>query len=289
MKEKSRKIGRIICFILGLGIISPSFIFASNLKKEFIKAKKILPKSAKVLVLEDLAKEGKLKKILSGKKIGVFLGSFDPLHRGHEDAVRLPIQKGLCDYVLVYPTWGGDTLKKRTDLHNRLDMLFSVFREDSKIILTRMPPQNLQNTLTIQSDKKTEHNDILMVPKFKDLKFIGITGSDTALAYKGSSEAKKIFFTGILIPKKYENHTIGGVMALPAETFIIIKREGDDLSPLNGENAGRPIIDILESKKFKNVSSTLARNFVKQNNFTELERMVSEGAIKVIKEKMLYK
>jgi FAD synthase len=36
------------------------------------------------LVLEDLAKNGMLESTLSYKKVGYYLGSFDPLHRGHE-------------------------------------------------------------------------------------------------------------------------------------------------------------------------------------------------------------
>lgn len=40
--------------------------------------------TAHALILEDLVKDGKLESTLSQKKIGYYIGSFDPLHLGHE-------------------------------------------------------------------------------------------------------------------------------------------------------------------------------------------------------------
>jgi nicotinamide mononucleotide adenylyltransferase len=112
--------------------------------------------SANCLVLEDLVNSNKLEETLTGKKIGVYLGSFDPLHRGHEDVAQLPIQQGLCDYVIIYPSWGGDSYKKRTDLSIRLEMLFVTFADDPRVIVTRMPPQDMQRALTKPTTNKTQ-------------------------------------------------------------------------------------------------------------------------------------
>lgn len=75
----------------------------------------ILP--LKALVLESLTQTGKLEETLSGKKVGFYVGSFDPIHKGHEALAQKVIDQGFCDYVLMYPAWGGDTYKKRADIN----------------------------------------------------------------------------------------------------------------------------------------------------------------------------
>ncbi|WVX66681.1 Nucleotidyl transferase family protein [Candidatus Bealeia paramacronuclearis] len=47
------------------------------------------------LVLENLIQNDSLKDTFSYKKIGYYVGSFGPLHLGHQDVAQLPIQKAL--------------------------------------------------------------------------------------------------------------------------------------------------------------------------------------------------
>jgi len=54
------------------------------------------------VVLEDLPR-GKLFRLLSGKTVGFYIGSFDPLHKGHEQIVSNALTQKLVDYVLIYP------------------------------------------------------------------------------------------------------------------------------------------------------------------------------------------
>ena len=57
------------------------------------------------LVLEDLLLNGTLEKIVSHKRIGYFLGSFDPLHKGHEAFVESFLANDFGDLVIIYPSW----------------------------------------------------------------------------------------------------------------------------------------------------------------------------------------
>jgi len=207
--------------------------------------------SAQALVLEDLIANGTLETTLQNKKIGYYLGSFDPLHKGHEVVAKLPIKQKLCDFVLIYPAWGGDSYKTRADVSLRLDMLYAVFATHPKIIVTRLPPKKLQTTLTVPANLSPsviikEQPQIIVKPAFVGTSFIGIIGSDTALGLAPNEDAAATFMTGIQIAKKYQTHTLGGCMALPVKTFIVAIRAGDDLSLLYGKVRNRKIIAIID-------------------------------------------
>lgn len=92
--------------------------------------------TAQALVLEDLAKINKLSETLAHKKVGLYVGPFNPLHKGHEETAKLPIQQGLCDYVLIYSAWGGDHYKNMVAIKYRLEMIFSAL----KTILMSLSP-----------------------------------------------------------------------------------------------------------------------------------------------------
>lgn len=59
--------------------------------------------SAHALVLEELAANNTLQTTLQNKKVGYFVGSFDPLHKAHEAIVETALNKTLCDYIILHP------------------------------------------------------------------------------------------------------------------------------------------------------------------------------------------
>jgi nicotinic acid mononucleotide adenylyltransferase len=245
--------------------------------------------NAKALVLEDLIAQGKLAATFSSKKIGFYVGSFDPIHLGHEKLATTPIQQNLCDYVLVYPAWGGDSYKNRADTRYRHDMVFSVFKDHPTVIVTRLPPQEMQRQLTKPSMIKSPDGKPLVEPAFPEMKFIGIVGSDVAIlmAKPDSAKALSAFMTGIEIPEKYHNHTLGGLMALPADSFIVSMRKGDDLSTLDNSIKDRPIIAVITSEAEIAISSTAVKNTLKQAQ--SIDSMVSAHVAKIIQDNELYK
>lgn len=210
------------------------------------------------LVLEELPKTHPL---YTSKKMGFYVGSFDPLHLGHERLAKQLIEEGHCDYVLIYPAWGGDNYKKRSDIKIRHDMVFSAFADHPHVVVTRMPPQDLQHQL-------------------KGPEFIGIVGSDTALSLNENPKAASAFITGMPINEKYYNHTVGGLMALRADSFIVSVRAGDDITPLSNKIGGRPIIAIIKSEKEHGLSSTAVKKTLKEGQ--PIDQMVSPGVEKII-------
>ncbi len=144
--------------------------------------------TAQALVLEDLIRDEALEKTIAHKKVGYYIGSFDPLHLGHQDTALIPIQKGLVDYVLIMPNWGGDSYKNRAPIEERLKMVFAVFKDNPHVIVTKLTPQEMQSKLTKPDDSHTISEKPVVKTAFEGTDFIGIIGSDTARKLAVSSE-----------------------------------------------------------------------------------------------------
>lgn len=236
------------------------------------------------LVLEELIEKGQLDKTLSHQRVGYYIGSFDPLHKGHERVATLCLEKDLCDYVIVYPSWGGDTFKKRADVQKRLDMLFVVFEKHPKIIVTRFPPKKLQDALTKSNNVQTG----FVKSAFEGMSLIGVVGSDTALAVAKSEQALSTFMTGKQLTEMHYEHTLGGCMALPVESFFVVMREGDDIKSLEGKIGEKNIAAVVEAySDEKGFSSTKAKKILSEGG--SLDAMLSEPVIDIIQKNGLYR
>ena len=156
--------------------------------------------SLKALVLEDITNNKGGSSKFENKKICYYLGSFDPLHKGHEHIAKDITEKGLCDYVLAYPAWGGDEYKNRIDINFRLEMLFAVFASHPEVIVTKLSPIKLQETLTRPDVIKTKKDRFFVKPKIKGLEFM----------------------SGMYINKIFHQHTKGALLALPVHSFNIL-------------------------------------------------------------------
>ncbi len=233
------------------------------------------------LVLEDLPKED-LKKLLSHKKIGFYVGSFDPIHKGHEQVVNHLLEQRLVDYIVIYPAWGGDPYKNRTDVSIRFSMLFSLYKTNPKVLISKLTPQQLQHLLTKNVAKG---NKAPRIASSEGTDYIGILGSDTALSTAKDKKKLSIFMRGIAIPDKYREHTIGGIMTIPVKKFIVLLRNDDNLEPLKGKIGDRDILTIIPSPS-KTASSSIAK--VKIREGKPLENILSPSIIDTIKESNLY-
>lgn len=233
------------------------------------------------LVLEDLPKKD-LQKLLSHKKIGFYVGSFDPIHKGHEQVVNHLLEQRLVDYIVIYPAWGGDPYKNRTDMNIRLSMLFSLYKTNPKALISKLTPQQLQHLLTKNVAKE---NKAPRIASSEGTDYIGVLGSDTALSTAKDKKKLSIFMRGIAIPDKYREHTIGSIMAIPVKKFIVLLRNDDNLEPLKGKIGDRDILTIIPSPS-KTASSSIAK--VKIREGKPLENILSPSIIDTIKEANLY-
>lgn len=246
----------------------------------------IASSSAHALVLEDMETKGTLTSTLTHKKVGYYIGSFDPLHKGHESVAQQIIDAGFCDYVIVVPAWStADQYKNRSAIEHRLDMLFATFEADPKIIVTRKNPQQLQQALTEDDPARTIHEKVTVKASISGVTFVGIIGSDVVIDMNANERKRSVFMEGVKISDTHKDTSVGTVMALPVREFIVSTREGDDLSTLGGKLGNRPIIKEIKTP-FKDLSSTKIREFIKTQK--PIDGFVSGGVRDIIEQYHLY-
>ena len=90
-------------------------------------------------------------------KIGVFVGSFDPVHNGHTNVINYLIDKKIVDRVLVIATGNYWDKQNITDLNKRLDMLDLIKKDNIIIDKTH---NNFKYTYQILNTLKKEYNYI---------------------------------------------------------------------------------------------------------------------------------
>jgi len=236
------------------------FLFAGALFSAFSMRAELLDETFDWKHLEEL-------------KLGYYIGSFDPIHLGHQDVIDQALSK-YVDYVLIYPVPGGDQFKNRTDLKLRQKMIASIYQDHPKVLITYWTPKELQ----LKFNSCAFSVDIL-----------GIIGSDVVTENLMSSDVevsenyRAVFMRGITLKEKHTQDTIGALMALKANSFLVALRGDIDLSYLEGQIDDRPIYAFIQSK---NNSSTEVRNAIRDKK--SFEQFLSLSVQTIIKQEGLY-
>jgi len=90
----------------------------------------------------------------------------------------------------------------------------------------------------------------------------------------------------VKIPEKHHENTIGGIIALPVNDFIVSLRKGDNIDTLENMIGDRKIIATIKPTN-NTASSTKARSKIKQGE--DVSDLLSPEVVKIIKNHKLYK
>lgn len=211
---------------------------------------------------------------LKGLKLGYYLGSFDPIHLGHQYVIEEALKSKHVDYVLIYPAPGKDQFKNRTPLELRQKMIASIYQDHPQVLVSYWTPKQLQDKFA---------------PFAHDIDIIGIIGSDVVTEIlmgpdkNLSDKYNSVFMRGLPLKEKHYDDTIGALMALKANSFLVALRGEIDLSHLDGKIHDRSICAFVHSK---NSSSTQVRNAIK--NKEPFEQFLSQPVEAMIKQEGLY-
>ena len=189
------------------------------------------------------------------KKIGIYSGSFNPIHHGHVMLANYLVEFSDLDelWFVVTPQ---NPLKKKEDLlddDERLKMVQLAIGDDPRIhvsdIEMHLPtPSYTINTLTALSEQ------------YPDSEFVFICGMDSLQNFKNWREYQKIL-------DNYE--------------LLVFPREGYD----GGELINYPSVTVLKTPIIE-ISSTFIRQCIKEGR--DVRHFMPEKAFVYMKEHRLY-
>ena len=195
-------------------------------------------------------------------KIGLFGGTFDPIHIGHMILMENVINNLDLDKIYVLPNSNPPHKleNKKTALNLRLKMVKEAIKDNPKLEINDYDYRDneIHYTFnTINYFKKSYPND----------EFFFIMGEDSFLDIEKWKNYKEILKENLIIFKRYSN-----------KNFSLISK----INQVRKYNKNIYLIDNIAL----DISSTLIRNLVKENK--SIRYLVDDEVINIIKEEKLY-
>lgn len=195
-------------------------------------------------------------------KIGLFGGTFDPIHIGHMILMENVINNLDLDKIYVLPNSNPPHKleNKKTALNLRLKMVNETIKDNPKLEINDYDYRDneIHYTFnTINYFKKSYPND----------EFFFIMGEDSFLDIEKWKNYKEILKENLIIFKRYSN-----------KNFSLISK----INQVRKYNKNIYLIDNIAL----DISSTLIRNLVKENK--SIRYLVKDEVINIIKEEKLY-
>ncbi len=187
-------------------------------------------------------------------KIGLFGGSFDPVHFGHLISAKQIIDKKICDEIWFIPCFQNPLKKKPTKAEHRKKMIEIAIKNEKQIKLNETELNQKKTTYTIDTIKKLKK-------EFPEHEFYFVIGSKVL---KEINEWKD--YLELLKEVK--------LIVLP-NPFTEIPEEIKKFNPIE-----------LNSTLSSNISSTLIRKKIKENK--NVLSLLPETVFDYIKENKLY-
>ena len=187
-------------------------------------------------------------------KIGVYVGSFNPPHKGHIKIVNHLLNKNYLDKVIIIPTGNYWDKNNLVNINDRIDML-KIYENENIIIDNKN--NNIKYTYEILENlsKEYEKNNLYL-----------IIGADNIINFDKWKNYQEVL--------KYN--------------LIILNRDNIEinnyLKNLNKNNKYQ-IIDDLENI---NISSIMIRDRIKNKDHSYLNNVIDEAVLSYIKQRNLY-
>lgn len=185
-------------------------------------------------------------------KIGVYVGSFNPVHKGHKAIADFLISNKYVDKIEIIPTGNYWEKNDLIDISDRIKML--KFYEDNNIIInTKL--NNLEYTYQILRELNSKGNELYL-----------IIGSDNLPKFH--------------LWKKFEE--------LLNYKIIVIPRNNLRTSDYETQFQNYKNLIFINNFKQINITSTDIRKKIKNGNIFELSKLLDKEILNYIIERKLY-
>lgn len=182
-------------------------------------------------------------------KVGVFVGSFNPLHLGHEKVIELILNKKIVDKVIVIPTLSYWDKSIDVSIKDRINMLKTI--ENDNVIINKTL-NNKKYTYQILNELSKEYNNLYL-----------IIGADNIISFDKWKNVDEILKHHVIVIGRNDININDYLNKFDRSKFIIIENNND-------------------------ISSTNIRELVKNNDYNSLKQIVNDKVINYIKDNNLY-
>ncbi len=165
-------------------------------------------------------------------KIGVFVGSFNPVHNGHIHVVNYLLEHNIVDKVLIIPTFSYWDKNDLAPLSDRINML--KFFENDRVIIDEVHMYNQFTYQVMDSLEKDYPNDEFML----------IIGADNIIAFD-----KWMHYEDLLKRK-----------------IIVVNRDNIDISSYINKFENKDNFIVIQDFDYINTSSTNIKNDLNNSN-----------------------
>lgn len=186
-------------------------------------------------------------------KIGVYVGSFNPVHKGHIKIVN-HLLKEYLDKVIIMPTGNYWDKNDLINVEDRVNML--KFYENDRIIIEK-ENNDLPYTYLVMKYLKG---------KYPDNELYLIIGADNIISFD-----------------KWENYK-----ELLEYNMVIVGRNDINIEEYLNKLEKEDKYLIVEDLRNIDISSTMVRNLIKANNFESAKELLDKPVLEYIIENNLW-
>lgn len=184
-------------------------------------------------------------------KVGVYVGSFNPVHKGHIYLINYLIDNKYVDKIIIIPTESYWDKTDLIDIKQRINML--KFYENKNIIIdTKL--NNLKYTYEVLNELKKEYADLYLV-----------IGADNLPKFQLWKNIEDILKNKVIVVARNNIDMKKEILKFNSNNFILVN-------------------DYNET----DISSTIIRNLINENKINELNKYLDKKVINYILDNNLY-
>ena len=187
-------------------------------------------------------------------RIGVFVGSFNPVHNGHIHVVNYLVEHNIVDKVLIIPTLSYWDKNNLAPLEDRINML--KFFETDKIIIDE---SHMYNQYTYQVMESLEKD-------YPDNEFMLIIGADNIVSFDKWMHYEDLLKRKIIVVNRDNIDISSYIEKYPNKDNFIVVQDFDYINTsstnikedLNNSNLDPRVYNyIIEHNLYSNKKSSL--------------------------------